>query len=202
MQPWGNGEGEQTVKTYARTVAVIVVAMIVSSLWTGVVGAATVTISGSVTNPSGFGIVSVTVAALDPVSGNTVASATTDASGDYTVSVASGTYTLTATPPAGDNYQRATKTNQSITADTIVTFVLVPVTGTVALNGKLQDGLGNGIPNQQLNLGGQQVFTDATGHYAFQVTPGTYTLEGSQHSFWTAPLRPDHEVSQLLPKSR
>lgn len=136
------------MKTYAKTVAVIIVAIIVSSLWTGAVGAANVQISGSVTNQSGFGIASVTVAVIDPLSGNTVASAMTNASGNYTVSVASGMYTIKATPLAGSNYQTATVSNQTIATDIVINLMLTPVTGTAEVKGQIRDGLGNGLPNQ------------------------------------------------------
>jgi hypothetical protein len=67
-----------------------------------------------------------------------------------------------------------------VSADTSVTITLV---ASVTLTGKVLDPLGNGLPNQCVFLAAAgttnwiKSTTDASGNYAFQVSPGNYDLK-------------------------
>lgn len=63
-------------------------------------------------------------------------------------------------------------------SDTTINLMLVPVTGSVALSGRVLDGLSTGLPGQTVNVQGSNssATTDATGHYSVQVNPGSHSL--------------------------
>ncbi len=142
--------------------------------------AATYQLSGKVTDQSGNPIPGTTVAVIDPSTSTTVASATTDSTGNYALSVDGGTYNIQVTPPTSSGFQPAQILSKAITGDTTVNVVLVP-SGSVTLSGRVLDRSGQGIPGQVVQLnppGGSAVYTttDATGFYSLQVAPGNYYL--------------------------
>ncbi|HSW97792.1 MAG TPA: malectin domain-containing carbohydrate-binding protein [Candidatus Saccharimonadales bacterium] len=135
----------------------------------------TFTLSGSVKDSSGTAISGATVTVNDTNNDQT----TTDSSGNYTMSIPSGTYNVQVMPPSG-NFSSATAMAQSITANTTLNFILAP-SGTVTLSGRLYDSLGNALNNQFifLNSGNNTVAatsTNSSGAYSLQVSPGTYSL--------------------------
>lgn len=108
---------------------------------------------------------------------------TTNASGNATLWLFPGTtntYTIVANPPSESNYNQGIFSNNSITADTNLTFTLQqPIT----ISGHIYDVLGNPLPNQQITLnlvstGGQvgSVTTNSSGSYSFQTTTNSYNL--------------------------
>src|SRR5581483_13369 len=124
------------------------------------------------------------------ISGSTVTvndanndSTTTDSSGNYSLSVASGSYNVQVTPPSGSNFSSAIALSQNISTNTVLNFVLTP-SGTVTLSGKVFDTSGTTpLANQVITLrqSSNNAFvtsatTDSSGNYSIQVTPNTYTL--------------------------
>src|SRR5581483_2280004 len=127
----------------ARLVVLLFALLAPLALAPQILQAANFTLSGRVTDQSSNAVVGATVAALDG-SNATIASATTDSSGNYSMSLPGGTYTIQVTPPAGSSFQTSNTPNESITADTTLNFVLVPA-GAVTLSGHVLDGQGTGI---------------------------------------------------------
>lgn len=138
-------------------------------------------VSGKVRNQLGNPLPNTTIAVTDPGTGSTIVSATTDASGNYSLSVEGGTYTIKVTPPAGSGFQSVTALNRVIAGATILDFALVPA-DTSELSGRLLDALGNPLPRQNIGLAlagtnnYRYVLTDATGKYSIRVSPGNYRL--------------------------
>ncbi len=169
------------MKNVFKTFASLIAALAFSLVSISFVAAANFPLSGRVTNQSGGPLPGSTVEVINPSNSMTVASATTDSTGYYTVSVLGGTYNVKVTPPTGSGFGAAIALNQNITSDTNLDFVLVPP-GSVSLSGRVLDGLGNGLPNQYVNMypaGGTPlptVLTDASGNYSFQVGAGDYYL--------------------------
>lgn len=142
----------------------------VSSLTTGPHG----TISGSVTD----------AASGDPISGATIAatggySATTDSSGDYTLSVPTGTYDVTA---SAFGYDSKTITgvvvDEGQTIDEDFALAAVP---SHRVSGTISDGSGQGWPlYAEVTVDGAPGTTFSvpyTGHYSLMLPEGsTYTL--------------------------
>src|SRR6266487_1029963 len=130
------------------------------------------TITGTVVDSSGTAQANVAVAVLDPSTSSTVTSTTTDAQGDFTVTVAPGTYNLRFTPPSGSGLQSYLATGVS-TDSPPLTVILKPI-AVVHINGTFSDSKGNVYTNQQnaqltfsspLNPG-SYVTADASGHYS------------------------------------
>src|SRR5205814_520324 len=119
-----------------------------------------------------------------PIAGATVtagtASGSTDANGHYDLSVAVGTYDVTA---AAYGYQSKTVTGVTVTdgATTTVDFALTAVPK-ITISGTVKDGSGHGWPLYAKiavsGVPGGPVFTDpVTGHYQVSVAAGSsYTL--------------------------
>src|SRR6185503_19419943 len=108
---------------------------------------------------------------------------TTDTGGDATMWLfpngVSGTYTLSATPPAGSPFATTSLHNVEITTSTAVTITLATP---ISLSGRVMDSEGGGIAGQRVVLtpvGGTErgtVITDDSGQYSFQVAPGDYNI--------------------------
>jgi len=139
----------------------------------------TFTLSGHVQDSSGNAISGSTVTVNDTNNDST----TTDSSGNYSLSISSGTYNVQVTPPSGSNFSSAIALSQNISTNTVLNFVLTP-SGTVTLSGKVFDTSGTTpIANQVITLrqSSNNAFvtsatTDSSGNYSIQVTPNTYTL--------------------------
>lgn len=88
----------RTVRLAATSVlTVLVVAILVT--WADPATAQGFELSGRVTDLSAVPLAGSTVEVIDLGTESTVASTTTDANGDYALSVAGGTYDVRATPP-------------------------------------------------------------------------------------------------------
>ena len=131
------------------------------------------TISGTVTSTSGSAISNATVS----YSGGS-ATATTNSSGAYTLSVAPGTYSVTA---SASGYQAATQQNVSVTVGTTTTinFNLAQSVGTIS--GTVTSASGTGIANATVSYSGGSATatTNSSGAYTLSVPPGTYSVTAS-----------------------
>src|SRR5258708_39016736 len=138
----------------------------------------TVTLSGSVKDSSGTAIGGATVSVNDPNLDSTTTDPTT---GNYSLTIPSGTYNVQVTPAAGSSFSSAIAYNQNISVNTTLNFILTPA-GTASLSGHLYDESGNPLTNQTvslLNVSGAQVTsstTDSTGHYSLTASTATYTI--------------------------
>lgn len=137
-------------------------------------------LSGKVTDQASTAIAGVTVEVINPATSVTVATTTTTASGTYALAIESGTYDIRVTPLAGSRLVPCVSPQRSITANTIINFVLVSA-GSVVLSGQVQDANGQGIAGQRVDLtsGSYQLsdVTDAAGNYRFQTARGNYHLQ-------------------------
>jgi uncharacterized membrane protein len=128
------------------------------------------TISGTVTNSAGTGLANATVS----YSGGS-ATATTNSGGAYTLSVAPGTYSVTA---SATGYQSSTQSNVivSIGATTTANFSLVQLIGTIS--GTVTNSAGAAISGATVSYSGGSptATTNAAGSYALSVPPGTYSV--------------------------
>lgn len=137
------------------------------------------TVAGTVKEQNGTPFNGALVEALQPGTTTIVASATTDASGSYSLYVMPGSYDFRVTPPAGSAYRASTLAGRAISANTTLDFILVPA-GASVLKGRVLGGDGAGVPNIWVTLapanGGAQVqvMTDAEGRYSFAISPGDY----------------------------
>jgi protocatechuate 3,4-dioxygenase beta subunit len=132
-------------------------------------------IAGRVTDGSGNPIAGVTIS---DGAGHT---ATSDASGNYTLSgLAAGTYTLTPSK-SGYTFSPASRTvsvppsatGQNFTATVVVTY---------SISGRVTDGSSNPVSGVTLSDGvGHTVTTDTSGNYLFSgLAAGTYTVTPSK----------------------
>ncbi|MBS3940765.1 MAG: carboxypeptidase regulatory-like domain-containing protein [Actinobacteria bacterium] len=143
-------------------------------------------VSGRVTTAAGIGVAGVTVS----VSGAGTPSATTDGSGNYSLSRAPGTYTATVTVPIGSISAGPTSrtvivaSGGSATAD----FMVVN-TGTIS--GVVRNAIGvpvNGV-TVALRVAGSTVDTALTGtdgQYSFTRDPGVFTVAATVPSGFAA----------------
>jgi hypothetical protein len=160
------------------------VLLVVTLLHLGSAAAATVQLSGTVSNGAGTPVSAANVSVVDPGSGTIAAVGPTDANGHYQLSVQTGTYDVRIDPPPGSGYQPAVRPGEAITADKVLNFVLVPAgLSGVTLSGRVLDPSGLPMPNQtvQLQAVGSTGFpstrtTDAAGAYTFSVSPGDYQM--------------------------
>ena len=141
----------------------------------------TYTLSGQVADQSGNPLPDTMVEVIDPATGTTIDSISTDPNGMYSLSVNEGTYNVRVTPPAGSGFVPITAVNQNINDDKTINFVLVPV-GLVSLSGHVLDLLGNPLSDVEMYLsagpGGwiTSTRTDAEGNYSFAAAPGNYYI--------------------------
>src|SRR5262245_48541872 len=84
------GERMSMAKAGSKFAATLILAVMLLPFSTVFVAAATVQLSGKVTDQSNNPLASATVAVIDPSTTATVASATTDTNGNYSLSVVSG----------------------------------------------------------------------------------------------------------------
>ncbi|MEZ4711092.1 MAG: carboxypeptidase-like regulatory domain-containing protein [Caldilineaceae bacterium] len=149
---------------------VLTFALIFVFVASGPARAAVYQLAGRVTNQSGSPLVDVTVEVIDPATSTTVASAATDANGNYALSVDEGTYDVRVTTPAGIGLVSTLTLGKIINSALVLDFVLVPA-GTVTLRGRLLDPQGSGISGQRITLiptnGGSSILqiTDSLGDY-------------------------------------
>jgi len=130
------------------------------------------TVSGRVTDGAGNGVAGVTVSAG-------ARSATTDATGFYTISgLPTGVYTLTATR---SGYQ-ITPASRTVTVNDHLSgqdFTATLLTYTVG--GRVMDGAGNGVAGVTVSAGAHSATTDANGFYALSgLSSGVYALRAEK----------------------
>jgi hypothetical protein len=130
---------------------------------------ATGTISGSIMNASGQGI----AGAIVTYSGGSP-SAITNSAGNYSLSVARGTYSVTA---SANGYRSLTLANITVSSGSTTTlnFALVE-SGTIA--GNVTNAVGVGIANATVSYSGGTATgtTNSSGAYTLSVAPGTYSV--------------------------
>ncbi|GAB4456799.1 MAG: hypothetical protein Kow0031_37870 [Anaerolineae bacterium] len=169
------------VKFFSKFSFAWVLALLVPLIWAGVALAASYTLSGQVTDQSSAAVANALVEVINPASGTTVYSTTTNAGGSYALTVDAGTYDVKVTPPGGSGFGESTVLAQNITADTTLDVVLVPA-GNITLTGRVLDGEGVGLGNERVQAtpagGGTTLYstTDISGTYTFAMAPGNYNL--------------------------
>jgi hypothetical protein len=132
------------------------------------------TMSGRVTNSSGTGIQDATVSVIDAGTGTTVGSAVTNSTGDYSLTVPDGTYTVRVT---GGGFGETTLLNVSIVGLKTQNFILI--SGNVGLTGRLLGPTGDPIANASVSLSStttQSTTTAADGSFSFATPTGSYTI--------------------------
>ncbi len=137
------------------------------------------TLSGKVTDVSLTGIEDATVSVKDSGTSTEVGNATTDSSGNYSVSVASGTYDIEVTPPVGNTSTPSKASEYQVTGNVVIDFFLASA-GSAVLSGHLYDAEGTPLASQRLRLNNGSDYTtttDASGNYLLEVPSGaTYAL--------------------------
>lgn len=145
--------------------------------------AANFNLSGQITNGSS---VAVSGASIDIFNTGTttdvVPPVISDNSGNYTISVPSGTYDIKVTQPSSNNLSPAIAPSYTISSDKVINFILLPA-GSTSLTGHVYGPLGNALPNQTVQLFTSDnstlvvsTTTDASGNYSLQTSPGNYFL--------------------------
>ena len=126
------------------------------------------TISGRVTDGAGNGVAGVTVSAG-------ARSATTDATGFYTISgLPTGVYTLTATR---SGYQITPASRTVTVSDHLSGQDFIATLLTYTVGGRVTDGAGNGVAGVTVSAGARSATTDATGFYTISgLSSGVYAL--------------------------
>ncbi len=135
-------------------------------------------VSGTVTN-AGSDPVSGASVTVENETGSVVASASTSASGEYTVEVAPGEYTVFA---EGDGTEGRTSVTVESDQTTGADIVVRPVTESGSITGAVVDEENNAISGASVtveNDSGSVVAsasTSASGEYTVEVAPGEYTV--------------------------
>ncbi len=207
-----------------RRVLVLIGTVLVTSIATLTAGAPafadTATITGTVQDSSGNPVGQVVVDVIDPSTAADVASTTTDAQGDFTISVASGTYNLEFIPPADTGLQSSLATGVS-TNSAPLTVILKPVV-VVTVHGSFGDSEGDVFTGSAVEFGrvtftspqnpGSTVNPDASGNYSaevladqnFTVSANVLVNGGPNLSFTlpVGPLEQDQTLDLSMPVSR
>jgi PKD repeat protein len=147
------------------------------------------TISGAVRDKLGNPIPNVLIVAQDALTEIEVASATSNATGAYAMTVPSGTYNLIVTPPPESEFAPTTISNIEITQDSVIDIVLVRIEEVVTLSGVILDRDGNPIPNQYVYVFSGDIsrstLTDNQGLFSMQVPVGSYSIRIEGHYWWS-----------------
>ncbi len=152
---------------------------------------ATGSISGMVTKSADGTAIS--GALVEVVSGlSVVVSSTTDTGGNYSMTVATGTYDVRASK---SGYQTQTKTRQVVITGQVTTvdFALIETTVPVYyIKGYVKDSGGTGISGVAMSLTGADVksaTTNSLGSYEFMnLSSGTYTVTPSKSGYTFTPV--------------
>jgi len=184
-----------------KTVAEIMVTLLLISMFTlafnlpFVKAVADPVISGTVRDKLGNPISNVLIVAQDASTEINVASATSNATGAYIMTVPPSTYNLIVTPPPESGFAPTTISNIEITKDTAIDIVLVPAE-TFIFSGQVVDRDGNPISNVYISVYSAAIskstYTDEQGLFSLQVPPDLYSLQLSgwyyapnlYESFW------------------
>jgi ELWxxDGT repeat protein len=190
----GTEEGTvQLLSEWAYARAVICGQVFITSqtnLYTLLIDPNRCTVSGRVTDGAGNGVAGVTVSAGER-------SATTDATGFYTISgLPTGVYTLTATR-SGYQITPASRTvtvNDHLSGQDFTATLL-----TYTISGRVTDGAGNGVAGVTVSAGERSATTDASGFYALSGLPtGVYTLTATRSGYQITPASRTVTVSDHL----
>jgi YD repeat-containing protein len=158
------------------------------SLGTITLAAIPATVSGTVTSSTGGAVAGATVTASGGPTGAShngriktlaITTTTTDASGNFTLSLAAGTYSLTITKSGfgtANTSQFAVGAGTTFSIGTVIIDPLGTISGQV-----VAQSTGSPIANATVSLPGNlsSVSTDATGHFSVQQTSGTYSIHVS-----------------------
>lgn len=138
-----------------RTLLFLTICVLVVANLNGV-AAGNFQLSGTVTNQASAPIAGARIDVVDPGSGSIIATAFTDSEGRYALSIAAGTYDILVTPASGTGFQPVNLTNQVITENTIINFILVPSDPQtlITFSGRVIDRFGNGINGVGITGGG------------------------------------------------
>ncbi|OFW04794.1 MAG: hypothetical protein A3H96_10290 [Acidobacteria bacterium RIFCSPLOWO2_02_FULL_67_36] len=180
------------IQAFRRTAALLacVSALTLAGIQPAVAGGQSYGLSGRVTNQSGSPLAGSVVDVFEAGTTTLAANAVTDPDGVYSTAISAGTYDIRVTPPPGTGFGTATAPGRTITGNTTLDFVLVPI-GSVTLSGRVLDGQGVPLPNQYVVLtpsGGAdlpQIQTDTDGNYSFSVASGDYAV-----TVWGYPSAP------------
>jgi cysteine-rich repeat protein len=149
----------------------------VSASWTNAAPASAFQFSGKVADQSNDPIPGVLVAVKS--NNSTVASGTTDAGGNYALSVPAGSYSVVLTPPMGSGFG-GFATSLAISADTVRNFTLVSIVPLATFRGVLRDAGGMPVAGQTVELCffgcTYSVTTAADGSFSIVVPQGTYYI--------------------------
>ncbi len=123
-------------------------------------------------------------ASVSAVAGATTFGTTTDAAGGYNLTVAVGTYSVTASQAL---YTNQTQTAVAVTVNrtTDADFALVPFRGWIA--GTVTATGGGALEGAAIRIVGARQYstsTDASGGYNVTVAPGTYTVNASRTGYY------------------
>lgn len=144
--------------------------------------AANFTVSGKVSDGQGHYVGFANVAILDPNTGAKLTDVVSNTNtGNYSLSVAEGTYSIRIVPSTGWAYQQKTLTHVVITGDTQLDITLDPTPGSVAFTGRIltpdSQPIGNTSTSLSSSQGGVNFVTDSSGTYFLRVFPRTdYTF--------------------------
>jgi chitodextrinase len=164
-----------------------------------------VTLTGKTIDSKGVPVANVTITQASYVwlmdgyywvNNNTGNPVTSDASGNYTLSLIAGSgYSLTLTPPVGSGAGQSIISGMEVTADAEQNLTLSPAN---ILSGKVLTSGGVGISNVQVvlknpntNEVAAQVLTDASGSYSFSVGGGTFAINVNGGSKFWGVCQPD-----------
>jgi hypothetical protein len=165
------------MNTRVKLLGVLSLALSIALLVQITAAAATFQLSGSVKDYVGNPIAGTAVDVIDQITSATVVSTTTDSNGSYAVLLPEGTYDIEVTPPASSGFRSSTIPDVSITSDTVLDIVLVPV-GNVLFSGVLRDRDGTPVPDVRIILNdGGSTYTAADGSFSIAVIPGSYRLD-------------------------
>lgn len=141
----------------------------------------TYAISGTVSGDEVSGV-------IISVSGTSSARTTTDSSGDFSVSVPAGTYTVT---PTLYKYTFDPESSSSIAVSDAdvsgIDFTSTAVTTFTNLSGKIAGDVVEGVAVTLSGTGSDSTNTDSTGSYSFDVTDGTFAITPSLDGYSFSP---------------
>ena len=164
------------MKRSVKGLSILVATIIVLLLSSTIANAVAYQLSGRVTDGAGNPIPDTTIEIVDPSSSTIVTSTTTDATGNYAISVESGIYDILVTPPQSSGFNPSITHGQNITSGTTLDFVLVQTS--VTIHGKVTDKQGIGLPGIRVNsysadngAGRGWDDTDDQGNYSFSISP-------------------------------
>ena len=138
-------------------------------------------INGTVTNGTGGPVAGASVTVRNATTGQTTATTTTDASGDYSASLTNGTYNVTA---SASGYDDASASGVSVTAGstTVSDFALAASTDTGVLEGTLQNcSDGTPVAGASVTVSNASgtvatTTTDSNGVFTATLSAGSYNL--------------------------